>query len=431
MSSDETAIRVSKVGKSYQIYDTPRDRLKQFVFPRFQKLFGLAPKRYFREFNSLKNVSIEIKKGETIGIIGRNGSGKSTLLQIICGTLSPTGGSVETNGRIAALLELGSGFNPEFTGHENIYMNAAVLGLSHEETNRKYDEIIAFADIGNFVDQPIKTYSSGMVVRLAFAVAISVDPEILVVDEALSVGDFIFQQKCYRRIKELQKTGCSILLVSHDLASIVQFCNRAYVIGNGEILFNGRSKDAAGFYKKLYSSDDKQLIVDNKSEKPEINSTLKSNYQIHPRAQIYGDGFVEIYDWAVLDSANNVTTALFSEKPCTIIIRLRFLRDSLNPIVGYFFTDAQGREIVGTNTDYLGAPLGKRLEGEKIEVRFEQILGISSGEYSINLGCSEYSDGKLIAHHRLYDLYVFSINRSSINVGFYLPPTDLNVTSLK
>jgi hypothetical protein len=201
------------------------------------------------------------------------------------------------------------------------------------------------------------------------------------------------------------------------------------VIKNGEMLFEGRAKDAAGFYKQLYSSDDKQPILNDAPEKIELDSILNTNYKVSPRAQIYGDGFAEIYDWAVLDSDNNVATAFYSDKPCTIVVRLRFLRDCMDPIVGYFFTDVQGREIVGTNTEYLGAPLGRRIAGEKIEIRFEQILGISSGEYSINLGCSEYVDGKLVAHHRLYDLCVFSVHRSLRNVGFCLPPTDLDVVS--
>jgi len=430
MSSEDIAIRVSNLSKRYEIYGAPRDRLKQFVLPRLRRIMGKLPKQYFDEFWALKDVSFEIKKGETVGIIGRNGSGKSTLLQMICGTLTPTSGSIQTNGRIAALLELGSGFNLEFTGRENVYMNAAVLGLSKEEIDVRFDDIAAFADIGDFIEQPVKTYSSGMMVRLAFAVAITVHPEILVVDEALSVGDFIFQQKCYRRIKELQDQGSSILLVSHDLSSIVQFCNTAYVIKNGEILFEGSAKDAAGYYKKFYSSDYKQTIPSDGSEKVKINSILKTNYQVSQRAQIYGSGFVEIYDWAILDSEKNIATTFYSDKLCTIVIRLRFLSDCMNPIVGYFFTDVQGREIIGTNTEYLGAPLGRRIAGEKIEIRFEQVLGISSGEYSINLGCSEYVDDNLIAHHRLYDLCVLSVHRSSQNLGFCLPPTDLNIFPL-
>lgn len=221
MSSDDNiAIRVSNLSKCYQIYNAPRDRLKQFVLPRLHRLAGRAPKQYFREFWALRDVSFEIKKGETVGIIGRNGSGKSTLLQMICGTLNPTSGSIQTNGRIAALLELGSGFNPEFTGRENVYMNASVLGLRNEEIDTRFEDIVTFSDIGDFIEQPVKTYSSGMMVRLAFAVIAHVDAEILVVDEALAVGDAFFTQKCMRFLRNFMKTG-TILFVSHDTGAVV------------------------------------------------------------------------------------------------------------------------------------------------------------------------------------------------------------------
>src|SRR5450759_1720920 len=228
----DIAIRVSNLSKCYQIYNAPRDRLKQFVVPRLQRMAGQTPRQYFREFWALKDISFEIKKGETVGIIGRNGSGKSTLLQLICGTLSPTGGSVATNGRIAALLELGSGFNPEFTGRENVYMNAAVLGLSKEEVDQRFDAIAAFADIGYFIEQPVKAYSSGMMVRLAFAVIAHVNADILVIDEALSVGDAIFTQKCARFLRAFREKG-TLLLVSHDTSSVINLCQSAIWLDQG------------------------------------------------------------------------------------------------------------------------------------------------------------------------------------------------------
>lgn len=239
MSSSAIAIQVSNLSKRYEIYAAPRDRLKQFVLPYLLRLTGQLQKKYFREFWAVKNVSFEIKKGETIGIIGRNGSGKSTLLQMICGTLSPTSGQVQTNGRIAALLELGSGFNPEFTGRENVYMNAAVLGLSTEEINAGFDAIVAFADIGDFIDQPVKTYSSGMFVRLAFSVAVHVQPDILVVDEALSVGDIAFRNKCMEMIRQMVARGVTILFVTHDLGTLQLLCSRVLWLGNGELLASG------------------------------------------------------------------------------------------------------------------------------------------------------------------------------------------------
>src|SRR5439155_24116074 len=233
MFSEEIAVRVSDLSKCYHIYDRPPDRLKQSVLPKLQRLIRKPPRQYYREFWALKDVSFEVKKGESVGIIGRNGSGKSTLLQLICGTLSPTSGSVETNGRVAALLELGAGFNPEFTGRENVYMNGAVLGLSQEEIDARFDDIAAFADIGDFIDQPVKTYSSGMYVRLAFAVSINVDPKILVVDEALAVGDELFQRKCYSRIENIKDSGATILLVTHSATPVAQMCAQALLLDRG------------------------------------------------------------------------------------------------------------------------------------------------------------------------------------------------------
>lgn len=248
--SSELAISVTSLGKCFHIYDKPRDRLLQ--------MFSRGRKQYFREFWALSEVSFEVKKGETVGIVGRNGSGKSTLLQLICGTLNPTHGSIVTNGRIAALLELGSGFNPEFSGRENVYLNAAVLGLTRAETEARFADIEAFAEIGEFIDQPVKTYSSGMMVRLAFAVAINVDPQILIVDEALSVGDELFQRKCFARIEAIKASGATILFVSHSGSTVVELCDRAILLDSGEKLIEGVPKNVLGKYQKLlYAPQDK------------------------------------------------------------------------------------------------------------------------------------------------------------------------------
>lgn len=236
---DDIAIRVENLSKCYHIYNKPNDRLKQFIMPSLGRIFNKKSKQYFNEFWALKEVSFEIKKGETVGIIGLNGSGKSTLLQMICGTINPTSGSVETRGRIAALLELGSGFNPEFTGRDNVFMNASVLGLGPDEINARYDDIAAFADIGNFIEQPVKTYSSGMAVRLAFAVSVCVDPDILVIDEALAVGDAAFQFKCLERMKRLAEAGTTLLFVSHDIGMVKSFCHQVIYLEHGQEKMRG------------------------------------------------------------------------------------------------------------------------------------------------------------------------------------------------
>lgn len=254
MSFDETAIRVEGVSKHFLMFERPEDRLKQMIQPRLARLLGRSPRQYFRDFAALQSVSFEVKRGETVGIVGRNGCGKSTLLQIICGTLPPTSGRVEVNGRIAALLELGSGFNSEFTGRENVHINAAILGLSRREIETRFDAIARFADIGLFIDQPVKTYSSGMYMRLAFAVAINVDPDILVIDEALAVGDEAFSRKCYARIEEIKEKGATILFVSHSAQTVIQLCDRALLLDGGEKILEGRPKVVINQYQRLINA---------------------------------------------------------------------------------------------------------------------------------------------------------------------------------
>jgi len=247
-NTDNLAISVSNLSKCYRIYDAPRDRLKQLVAPRLQRLAARSPRQYFREFWALKNVCMEVKRSETVGIIGRNGSGKSTLLQVICGILTPTSGSVATHGRIAALLELGSGFNPDFTGRENVYINGAVLGLTNREIDERFDDIAAFADIGEFIEQPVKTYSSGMLVRLAFAVNIVSNPEIMIVDEALAVGDMNFQAKCMTALTRIQKSGATVLFVSHDIGALKSLCSRGIYLERGTVKAFGKAADVAEQY---------------------------------------------------------------------------------------------------------------------------------------------------------------------------------------
>lgn len=277
MSSEHIAIRVSNLSKCYHIYATPRDRLKQFVIPKLYraisplgKVFSTAHSRepsdcfplpiYYRDFWALKNVSFEIRKGESVGIIGRNGSGKSTLLQMICGTLNPTEGIVQTNGRIAALLELGTGFNPDFTGRENVFLNGAVLGMSSEEIEARYDDIVSFADIGDFIGQPVKTYSSGMLVRLAFAVQVCVEPDILIVDEALAVGDALFQKRCFERMERLRGNGTTLLFVSHDQESVRTLTSRAVYLRTGEVQLIGNSAEVLLAYRKQLHEDETRAI---------------------------------------------------------------------------------------------------------------------------------------------------------------------------
>lgn len=296
MSSSDPAVCISSLGKSYQLYDSPRDRLKQFVVPRLQRIVGRTPKQYFRDFWALKDITFEVKKGEAVGIIGRNGAGKSTLLQLICGTLSPTTGSVVVNGTVAALLELGSGFNPDFTGRENVYTNASVLGLSRDETDNKFDEIAAFADIGDVLDQPTKHYSSGMLMRLAFAVNACVDPEILIVDEALGVGDAPFQSKCFKRLRQLIDDGTSILFVSHDISTVRSICRNALWLKNGRTESWGNAMEVAKEYEKFCWREQGVVMLPQKDG----TGTMARNPSLPPRSA---------------DVSADVPVALFAPNP--------------------------------------------------------------------------------------------------------------------
>jgi len=269
MSSKNITIQVRELGKRFEMYAEPVDRLKQMVLPKLHRIARRDAREYFKEFWALRDVAFDVRRGETVGIIGRNGSGKSTLLQIICGTLAPTTGSVEVKGRVAALLELGAGFNPEFTGRENVFLSGLLYGISERELRDRYDAILDFAEIGDFIDQPVKTYSSGMMVRLAFSVAINVDPDILVIDEALSVGDELFQRKCFARIESIRDSGTTILFVSHAAGAVIELCDRALLIDAGELLVEGPPKFVINRYHKLlYAPADKAPLVREEIRRP-------------------------------------------------------------------------------------------------------------------------------------------------------------------
>ncbi|MFM5686979.1 ABC transporter ATP-binding protein [Aeromonas caviae] len=327
---NDVAIKVEGISKCFQVYSHPKDRLKQFILPKAQTLLSKEKKKYYEEFWAVKDVSFDVKKGESVGILGRNGSGKSTLLQMICGTLSPTSGKVTTRGRIAALLELGSGFNPEFTGRENVYMNGMLLGLTREEIDYKYEDIISFADIGDFINQPVKTYSSGMLIRLAFAVQVQVEPDILVIDEALAVGDALFQKRCFQRIEQLTSIGTTLLFVSHDQESIRTLTNRALLLQNGLPLSWGKSSDVILDYRKLLHNDEMKYfssITDKlkknnligatsvtsqgETEKLTLNIENNTNDSNRSNSLSFGDGVVKIKSVDIINASTGEPCALF------------------------------------------------------------------------------------------------------------------------
>jgi lipopolysaccharide transport system ATP-binding protein len=399
--SFDFAIHAGNLGKCYQIYDRPVDRLKQS--------FWRGGKQFYREFWALKDVFLEIKKGETVGIIGSNGSGKSTLLQIICGTLNPSEGEVTINGRVAALLELGAGFNPEFTGRENVYMNAAIMGLSTAEIDSRYDEIAAFANIGSFIEQPVKTYSSGMYVRLAFATAINVSPDILVVDEALSVGDARFQQKCMAKIRKFCQTG-TVIFVSHNTAAVTELCSRAIWIESGRIRLDGRPKLVTEKYLQFMYEGDAGF------EAPVIKSNVDSQRDFDTGGfTLIGDDIRQFGDRRViieavrLISQGSRNSVVYTEQPCTIGIVLHAHKNIVNPIVGFIVKDRLGREILGDNTLLIRKELPSLLNGQRyvITFRIDAWPNLLEGEYSLTVAIADGTFNDHMQCHYLHDAVIF------------------------
>lgn len=426
MSSD-VAIRVENLSKCYLIYEHPKDRLKQYVIPRLRKLVGLEAKKYYREFWALSGVSFEVPKGETVGIIGRNGSGKSTLLQMICGTLSPTSGDVQIQGRVAALLELGSGFNPEFSGLENIYLNAAVLGMSEEETTAKLDEIVAFADIGDHLTQPTKTYSSGMAVRLAFAVQALSDPDILVVDEALAVGDIKFQAKCFERLRQLKNRGTSILLVTHSSEQIVNHCTHAILIENGKIHQTGKPMHVMNAYHELVFGKDAGLISNDSIAPQEALSktnafslNLKSEaFSTHsgynPHEFRWGDGKAKILDYVLTDGLANFPESIETGCALTLRLAIRFIQNVNEPILGVTIKTHEGVTVYGTNTDMqINTGFSSAgIAGQVVVVEASFICHLAPGHYFFSIGIASRSVDEVVPHDRRYDSIHFQVSPRS------------------
>lgn len=386
MSSD-IAIKVENLSKCYQIYDKPRDRLLQGFMPLLQRMAGGVPKQYCREFWALRDVSFEVKKGETVGIIGKNGSGKSTLLQMICGTLTPTSGSIQTHGRVAALLELGAGFNPEFTGRENVYMNASILGLTKEEINVRFDDIAAFADIGDFIEQPVKTYSSGMQVRLAFSVAISVEPDILVIDEALAVGDALFQKKCFMVLNKLKSNGTTILFVSHDIWTVKSFTDKALLLNMGNAINYGFSPDVCLQYNKLLFNNDTKV-----PDKPNTTSDILSVTPINS-SQKYGTGCAELHkieliglnSHNIIKGGEEITIHCYCKwdsQKTSKIVNDKFLLANIN--VGILFQNVKHINVFGFNSLQKDIVINPQLQNEACFSFVFTVPSLSSGDYFIS-----------------------------------------------
>jgi lipopolysaccharide transport system ATP-binding protein len=434
MSSNHSQVlKVSNISKCFQIYKNPADRLKQFLLPRLTHALGRPASRYYQEFWALKDISFVLPKGETIGVIGKNGSGKSTLLQIITGTLSQTTGTVEKNGRIAALLELGAGFNLEFSGRENIYLNASLLGLSKEETDAKLEDILSFADIGDFVHVPVKSYSSGMLVRLAFAIQAQIEPEILIVDEALAVGDAKFQAKCFARLNTLKENGTSILFVSHATEQILTHCDYAILLDKGQIKQQGQPKKVVNHYLDLLFGKpklsnnirgdiDKQISAASQGEQERLArevtqeaqqaieekfllaQSFETHVQYNSNEYRWGDRAASIVDFHIAQNGHDYPNSFtpLDEISCTFKIQIN--RSIVRPIFGFAVKTKDGITIYNTNTEKQKMQFTDALENEVrfISVKFPNML--AQGDYFISIGIASYGiNGEIIPHDRRYD----------------------------
>ena len=395
MSSD-IAISVRNLSKCYRIYDRPQDRFNEMIVPRLQKAMGMKPHHYGREFWALKDVSFEVKKGETFGIIGKNGSGKSTLLQLIAGILEPTSGDINVNGRIAALLELGSGFNPEFSGKENVFLNAGILGLTQKETETRYQKIIEFADIGDFIDQPVKTYSSGMMVRLAFAVQASVDASIVIIDEALAVGDIFFRQKCYARLEELKNSGAAILLVSHAMPEIEQYCNKALVVDHGRPHFIGAASEATKRYYLL-----NQVMTEKSSRAKLIKDPDEVVAIKRPKAEAYlnlsaksqiSNGQAMCIGVSLCDEWGEPCNSFRQGEKAFFYYEFEILDEIDIPICGLTLSNERGVIIHGKNSLQSSGEVSLTYGvGSIVGCHQEVTLDIAPGQYTFQVGLASIS----------------------------------------
>ena len=417
----ENVIEIKNVTKKYKMYKSKKARLLEAVFPFYNN---------HNTFSAINNLNLEIHKGEVLGILGKNGAGKSTLLKMITGVVSPTSGELKINGKISSLLELGAAFNPELTGEENIYQHGQVMGLTNEQIEETKQNIIDFADIGEHLKQPVKTYSSGMFARLAFACAINVDPDILIVDEVLSVGDMAFQLKCFKKFQQFKEKGKTILYVTHNIADVLDNCNRAIILNSGEKIYDGDVKQGVDKYKKLITG-----MLDKENEKKDIEEDTegkwKKDFNINPNMITYGTGEIKIVDYGIFNEKDEPIPVLTSNELVNIKIKSEFFADVECPTFSITIKDFLGKEICGTNTNFLKIYTGKCKKGEKYLYEFKQKLMLAPGKYTLSLSCSKFDfNGELIPINRNYDALIFEVISDKNIVGYYDIDTKVNFTKL-
>ena len=366
----------------------------------------------------------------TVGIIGRNGSGKSTLLQCICGIVPTTKGSVEINGRIAALLELGAGFNPEFTGRDNLYINASILGLEREQVDERLDRILTFADIGDYIDQPVRAYSSGMYVRLAFSIAIHVDPEILIVDEALAVGDIHFQAKCFDRFHQFREQGVTVIFVTHDLNMVTRYCDQAYLLSHGRIIAEGNPREVVAAYRKVETGHALESVTpetkgeeesdqqqNQREDRHAQNQQAAGVFAVNPYETRYGNNKAAIIGGGIYNAENEAVQILHASDPYRISLQVRFEETITEPVFAFTIKDVKGTDIAGTNTHFSGVKTGRFSKGQVATIDFEQAVTLAAGSYLLSFGCVSLASGELEIYDRRHDYISFQVISEQPTVG--------------
>ncbi len=411
----EYAINVEHISQRYRLYRGKADRLKDALH--------LSRKKSYEEFYALSDVNFSVKKGETVGLIGTNGAGKSTLLKLLTGVLTPSEGQIEVNGKVSALLELGAGFNSEYTGLENIYFNGTLMGYTREQMEKKVPEILDFAGIGDYIYQPVKTYSSGMFARLAFALAINVEPDILVVDEALSVGDIYFQSRCFKKMDDIKRGGTTILLVTHDMSSVIKYCDKVVVMNHGRVVREGSPRQMVDIYKKILVNqyDENEEDGDRSAGKALAveEGSWMSHLSLNDENVLYGNGKAEIVDFGFFDESGRITGMILKKSVFSFKVKVKFFEDIEYPIFTYTVKNAKGAEITGTNTMFekVDFPLAKK--GEQYVVTFTQKALLQGGEYLVSFGCTGYEDGQFTVYDRHYDVANLTIVSEQNTVGTF------------
>ena len=417
----ENVIEINNLVKRYKMYNRKKDRLVEAIIPRINR---------HTDFLAVNNLNLTVKKGEILGILGKNGAGKSTLLKMITGVVTPTQGELKVNGKISSLLELGAAFNMELTGEENIYQHGQVMGLSKEEIERTKQDVIKFADIGDHLYQPVKTYSSGMFARLAFACAINVDPDILIVDEVLSVGDMAFQLKCFKKFEQFKEKGKTILFVTPNIGDVIDNCSRVIILNKGEKIFDGETKEGVETYKKLITGmlkDDKEeKKAEVKKEKINDKSLWKYNFNLNPDMITYGNNEAEIYDFGIFNSKGEFENVINNDEEISVKLKAKFNKDVECPTFSMTIKDFTGKEICGTNTNIQKLYTGKCSQNHEYICEFKQKMKLAPGKYTMSLSCSKYDmNGELVPINRNYDALIFEVISKKPVVGYYELETQL------